>query len=99
MKVLEDGLPSLSATQSFIIDVNPMITPTFSSVALKNGELTLQLEGETGPDYAVELSTNLTDWSTLLITNSPMMPWTWTRTNELALPGEFYRIKTGPPLP
>ena len=99
MKVLEDGLPSLSATQSFIIDVNPMITPTFSSVALKNGELTLQLEGETGPDYAVELSTNLTDWSTLLITNSPMMPWTWTSTNELALPGEFYRIKTGPPLP
>jgi hypothetical protein len=64
-----------------------------------NGQLTLRLNGEIGPDYAVQISTNLLNWKTLLITNSPAMPWTWTDTNGTTLPAQFYRIKTGPPLP
>jgi hypothetical protein len=39
------------------------------------------------------------NWSTLFITNSPLMPFQWTDTNALTLPVQFYRIKVGPPLP
>jgi beta-galactosidase len=97
--VVNNGLPSLGATQSFSILVNPLTPPTVSSIAESNGQLTLQLDGQSGPDYAVQISTNLFDWETLLITNSPAMPWTWTDTNKATLPAQFYRIKTGPPLP
>jgi hypothetical protein len=70
-----------------------------SALTAGNGRLTLHLTGQTGPDYAVEVSTNLLGWTTRTITNSPAMPWTWTDTNQATLPAGFYRIKTGPPLP
>jgi beta-galactosidase len=97
LKVSDNGLPSLSATQSFVVMVNPLVMPTLSPVAMVNGQLTLQLDGPSGPDFAVEISTNLSDWSTLLITNSPAMPWEWADTNTM-MPARFYRVKTGPPL-
>jgi hypothetical protein len=66
---------------------------------LNNGQLGFQVSGQTGPDYAVQGSTNLTAWNTLFITNSPPMPFSWTDTNAAILPAQFYRIKVGPPLP
>ncbi|MGB7769257.1 MAG: hypothetical protein WBN22_10455, partial [Verrucomicrobiia bacterium] len=58
-----------------------------------------QVSGQTGPDYAVQASADLMNWSTLLITNSPPMPFSWTDTNVGTLPAQFFRIKVGPPLP
>jgi len=99
LKVGDNGFPSLSDTQAFSVAVNPLTVPALSSVALLDGQFTMQLDGQTGPDYAVQVSTNLTEWNTLLITNSPAMPWTWTDTNTASLPVRFYRLKVGPPLP
>ncbi len=99
LKVADNGSPSLSATQSFMVTVNPLTQPGLTAVGLNNGLMTLQISGVTGPDYAVQGSTNLTDWSTFFITNSPMMPFLWTDTNTASLPAQFYRIKAGPPLP
>jgi hypothetical protein len=99
LEVVNNGLPSLSATQSFLVVVNPLLAPKVTLATKINGHLELQLAGEFGPDYAVQISTNLLDWDTLLITNSPAMPWTWTDTNAAILPAQFYRIKTGPPWP
>ncbi len=99
LEVADNGSPSLSATQSFEVTVNPVMLPTVSSVGWSNGRLSLQISGEEGPDYGIETSTNLVDWSTLLTTNSPAMPFLWTDTNTAILPAEFYRIKVGPPLP
>ena len=53
-----------------------------------------------GPDYAVQVSSNLANWSTLFITNSPPTRiFQWTDTNAATAPAQFYRIKVGPPLP
>jgi hypothetical protein len=46
----------------------------------------------------VQASSNLVNWSTLLVTNPAAMPFNWADTNTTA-PARFYRIKTGPPLP
>ena len=71
------------------------------SVTFDNGQLTLLVTNSiVGPDYAVLVSTNLADWNTLFITNSPPMnSFRWTDTNTAAWPIRFYRVKVGPPLP
>ncbi len=98
LKVSDNGTPSLSATQSFAVVVNPLVAPTASNVSFAGGQLGFSISGQSGPDYAVETSTNLTQWSTAFITNSPALPFNWTvvTTNS---PQRFYRIKLGPPLP
>jgi hypothetical protein len=99
LKVADNGSPSLSATQSFTVTVNPLTQPGLSAIGFSNGLIGFQVSGDTGPDYAVQGSTNLTHWNTLFITNSPAMPFTWTDTNFATVPAQFYRIKVGPPLP
>jgi len=99
LKVADNGSPILSATQSFTVTVNPLTQPTAASIVLNNGQMGFQVSGQTGPDYAVQVSSNLFDWSTLFITNSPAMPFSWMDTNPATLPAQFYRIKVGPPLP
>jgi hypothetical protein len=97
--VADNGSPILSATQNFSVTVNPLTQPTAASIALNNGTLGFQVTGQAGPDYAVQISSNLLNWSTLFITNSPPMPFSWTDTNPATLPAQFYRVKAGPPLP
>jgi hypothetical protein len=97
LKVADNGTPSLSTTQSFTVMVNPLAQPNVSSGALNDGEFILQVSGDAGPDYAVQASTNLIDWSTVLINNSAVMPFSFT--NSPSSPMQFYRVKVGPPLP
>jgi hypothetical protein len=97
LKVSNDGTPPLSATQSFSVVVNPLSAPGISNISFASGQFSFNVSGQSGPDYAVETSTNLTQWSNVFITNSPALPFNWTgaATNW---PLRFYRIKLGPPL-
>jgi hypothetical protein len=95
--VTDNGSPSMSATQSFNINVTPLIVPSMTS-SLSNGQIYLTVSGVAGPDYALQGSSNLIDWTTLSITNPAVMPFNW-NTNLGASPSYYYRIKVGPPLP
>ncbi len=97
LEVTDNGSPSLSATQSFTVAVNPLTAPLILPGALNDGQLTLQVSGQPGPDYAAQVSSNLADWTTLFTTDSPTMPFSWVLTNTTALPEQFYRIRVGPP--
>ena len=101
LKVADNGSPSMSATQSFTIAVNPLSLPTLPSANWSNGQFTLRVTNSiVGPDYAVQASSNLMNWSTLFITNSPpTASFQWTDTNAATAPARFYRVKVGPPLP
>ena len=98
LEVTASGSPSLSATQTFTVTVNPLTLPVVSSLAWGNGHFSLQVSGQTGPDYEIQTSTNLTQWSAVFITNSPAMPFGW---QDLAATNSarFYRVAVGPPLP
>jgi len=98
LQVSDNGTPSLSATQSFSVVVNPLSAPGISSLSFNGGQLGFNVSGQSGPDYAIETSTNLTQWSNVFTTNSPALPFIWTDTNSTA-PQRFYRVKLGPPLP
>jgi hypothetical protein len=97
--VTDNGSPAMSATQSFNVIVNPLTAPSFAVPQLGNGQIGLSISGQVGPDYAVQSSSNLMNWDTLLITNPTVMPFTWSTNADGALPSQFYRIKVGPPLP
>ena len=84
--------------QSFSIIVNQISAPSISNTSITGGQFSINVSGQTGPDYAIEVSTNLTQWSTAFITNSPAVPFTWSDTN-FTMSQQFYRVKVGPPLP
>ena len=98
LKVADNGSPSMSAMQSFTVTVSPLSAPGLSSISAAGGQFGFGVSGQSGPDYAIETSTNLAQWSNSFITNSPALPFTWTAaaTNS---PQRFYRVKLGPPLP
>ncbi len=98
LAVYDNGTPSLGATQSFFVLVNPLSAPTISIGSVTGGEFSFNIGGQSGPDYAVEISTNLTDWTNVFIIRSPGLPFVWKDTNS-AVPQRFYRVKLGPPLP
>jgi autotransporter-associated beta strand protein len=95
--VTDNGSPNLSATQSFVVAVNPLTQPTVSAPAYAVGQFTLSVDGQTGPDYEVLGSTNLTDWVSLVTNTSPTMPFLFTDPNASTYPTRFYRIVVGPP--
>jgi len=98
LQVSDNGTPSLNATQSFSVVVNPLPAPVLGNISFAGGQISFKVNGQTGPDYAIETSTNLAQWSNVFITNSPALPFIWTdaATNG---PQRFYRVKLGPPLP
>jgi hypothetical protein len=98
LQVSDNGTPPLSATQNFSVVVNPLSAPGISSISFNGGQFGFSIRGQSGPDYAVETSTNLTQWSPVFVTNSPALPFVWTDTNS-GLPWRFYRVKLGLPLP
>jgi hypothetical protein len=100
VQVSDNGTPPLGATQSFSVVVNPLSAPGISNLSFAGGQFSFKVSGQAGPDYEVETSTNLTQaWSSVFITNSPVVPFVWTDTGTSNSPQRFYRIKLGPPLP
>ncbi|HZI31918.1 MAG TPA: cadherin repeat domain-containing protein, partial [Candidatus Binatia bacterium] len=97
VKVTDSGSPSLSATNSFTVTVNPLGSqPSIHSIVSTAGaSLNLEITGPTGPDYTILTSTNLFDWQSLLTSNSPATPFTLTVTNQND-PARYYRIQIGP---
>jgi pectate lyase len=93
VKVADNGTPILSATQSFNVIVSAPAQPQMPSLSFSNGQFSLTITGDTGPDYIVQASTNLTDWAGIF-TNP--MPFTWTDSGASNFSQRFYRIQLGP---
>ena len=101
IEVFDNGTPGLRATNNFTITVNPLPQPTVRTVSYSNGQFSLTVNGQVGPDYALQVSTNLAsgNWATLMATNSPPSPFTFIDANAGSFPAQFYRVVAGPPLP
>ena len=93
--VSDNGIPSMSATQSFQVAIQQPACPTLDMASICNGHLGFRITGDTGPDYVVQTSTNLVAWSALATLFSPPMPMSWVDTNPTES-ARFYRIRLGP---
>jgi len=94
--VADNGTPVMSATQSFTATVIQPAVPTLNAVSITNGQFGFLINGDTGPDYTILASTNLTSWNPVFTSNSLPVPCFWVDTNSLSYPIRFYRTVLGP---
>ena len=94
--VSDNGTPGLSATQSFKATVIKPSMPVLNAGLLTNGNPGFWIHGDTGPDYTILASTNLTSWNPIFTNNSPLLPYYWVDTNPAACPVRYYRTVLGP---
>ena len=95
--VVVTNTSSLTATQSFWVGVISPQKPTTTAPAIFGGQFLFTVNGDTGPDYTIQGTTNLnaTNWLNMFSTNQPTLPFQWADTNTLR-PQYFYRILLGP---
>lgn len=96
----DNGSPGLSATQYVLVTVLPPATPTILSPASTNGLFTFGVNGDSGPDYYIDATTNLGSfaaWLPLFTNYAPAaLPFVWTDFASTNAPQRFYRIRLGP---
>jgi len=87
------GAQSTSENWSVFFNYIPPSAPTFAGLAFQpGGSLQLQLNGNTNVPYALQVSTNLTNWLPLNASGSLSNGlWLFSDTNSGASPGRFYR--------
>ena len=98
-KVTDSGTPALSATQSFLATVISPAKPALSAAQLTNGIFSLQVSGDSGPDYTLLGATNLNapvTWLPLNTNLSAMPPFGFTDTSATNFSQRFYRVRLGP---
>ncbi|NBS14962.1 MAG: hypothetical protein EBT57_09210, partial [Verrucomicrobia bacterium] len=102
-KVTDNGTNLLTGTNTNTVNVAPAQTPivslNWSNVALGSNttpQLRLSVQGQTGPDYILMASTNLTNWTTISTNTPGTFPFVWTDTNANQFSKRFYQIRLGP---
>lgn len=95
LMVCDDGMPPLSATQSFDIVVLPPTRPLIVEPTMSNDVFTMKIWGGSSDRHIVEVSTNLQDWVALLTTNGPLLPFYLWDSNLSGYPVRFYRVRCG----
>jgi len=83
------SVTSVVATLTVVMPTELLSAPAYTT----GGVFQFNLAGAAGSNYVVEASTNLTDWTPLETNTSP---FTFTDTNAVNLPLEFYRARLMP---
>ncbi len=94
--VSDNGQPVMSATQSFSIIVSLPSRPELGAPVATKGQVGFWVNGNAGPDYTIQGSTNLISWSSLFTGTPAVLPWFWLDTNGIGLQRRFYRALLGP---
>ncbi|HEX7577646.1 MAG TPA: hypothetical protein VF430_06380 [Verrucomicrobiae bacterium] len=63
---------------------------------MTNGQITLMVGGDYGPDYLIQVSTDLILWQNVFTNLSPTPPFNWTDTGATDFTSRFYRVLLGP---
>ncbi len=97
--VTDNGTPALSATNSFYVTVNTPVAPAMANLSLSNGLFSMQVSGDSGPDYVLQTSTNLTppvNWLPIQTNVSAVPPLSFSDAGATNFNRRFYRVRLGP---
>ena len=94
--VSDSGAPSRSDTQSFTTTVVQPSPPVISAGSISNGQFGFSINGDTGPDYTILVSSDLNFWDPIFTGNSLPVPYYWVDTNSPVYPTRYYRVVLGP---
>ena len=88
---------SITSTNVFLtVSAGAPAQPQLSNLVFSNGIFSVTITGDPGPDYIVQVSTNLTDWTGIFTNHSPTPPFTWSDSNASNFDRRFYRVQLGP---
>ena len=59
------------------------VRPALTATLMTNGQFGFWVNGDEGPDYTIQFSTNLVSWSLLATVDSPLLPFMWGDTNAI----------------
>lgn len=66
------------------------------STNVPGGAFEMLINGDSGPDYIVQASTNMTNWTDVFTNTGPVPPFPWTDTEATNYQQRFYRVLLGP---
>lgn len=92
MVASDNGAPVLTTTNSFTVAVLQPVSQTLNAAAISNSQFGFWINGNTGPDYTIQASTNLTSWDSMFTSNALVLPCFWVDTNSATYPFLFYRV-------
>lgn len=92
VRVMDNGIPNKSATNSFTVIINPTAPVMLTAVSYAGGQFTFSVTGPLGPDYVIRATTNLVDWTDLATNAAPVTPFNHTDVNAGLFGSRFYRI-------
>ena len=93
--VTDNGTPQLSATQQQFVTVLQPPQPALASPTLVPGGLGLTISGPAGPDYVVQVATNLhgsAAWLPLITNANASPPFEFIDPKSTNFPTRFYRV-------
>lgn len=99
VQVSDNGTPGMSATQTFIVEVNRPQFPELTVALSGTGLFSLNVNGDSGPDYIVQCSTNLAspaNWVPIFTNLAAAPPFQWADPAFSSAPRKFYRVQLGP---
>jgi pectate lyase len=85
-----------STNASLVVSVTAPATPQISNAAYSSGAFNLTVNGDSGHDYIIQTSTNLTNWTSVFTNPMPTLPFTWNDAGAGNFSRRFYRIQLGP---
>lgn len=98
VSVMDAGNPALGATQYFRLSAPALArAPSIRATFGDSGVLNLRIDGEVGPWYRLQASTNFTSWNELGQFLPTEFPWTWMdEGTATAAPWRFFRVVAEP---
>ncbi len=97
--VIVTNSAGLASSAYALLAVSPGVPsqPHLSGFIYNNdGTFSLTVSGDSGPDYIVQVSTNLMEWTGIFTNHSPTPPFVWSDAEASNFSQRFYRIQLGP---
>lgn len=93
LTVTDDGVPPLTASQSFVVVVRPLTPGLNYPKRLANGDVNFHFKGEVGAHYVLEASTDLNAWTTLREFPAERRSFVLTDQTSAALRARYFRAR------
>ena len=97
--VTANGSPSVTATQAQFVTVFQPVKPTMTNPSLAAGNFSVTISGNSGPDYVVQVTTNLSstlNWVSIFTNASASPPFQFSDPITTNFPQQFYRVTLQP---
>jgi autotransporter-associated beta strand protein len=94
--VTDSGWPALGATQSFRVSVASVGTASVAAVSATNGQFVFRVAGDSGLDYVLEATTDLSQWLPVAASNGAAPPLSITVPVDTQAVRRMYRLRLGP---